>query len=190
MYRADQIIAHALANPVNAHVLATLEQLNIPDAWLVSGCVFQSVWNALTGRPPEYGILDYDVFYFDPDVSYEAEDAVIRRCATAFADLRADIQVRNQARVHLWYPRKFGRPYPTLTHATDGLTRFLAPCCSVGIRLEQGRVRLAAPFGVDDLMRMTIRPNLAIDGPPEQYNLKSARWAALWPEVTVLPWLH
>lgn len=187
---ADQIIAHALANPMSARVLEILEGLEIPDAWLVSGCVFQSVWNALTGRKPDYGILDYDVFYFDPDVSYQAEDAVIQRCAEAFAGLDVDVQVRNQARVHLWYPQKFGRPYPALTHATEGLTRFLAPCCSVGIRQEQGRVRLAAPFGVDDLMSMTIRPNLAVPGPAEQYNLKSARWAALWPEVTVLPWLH
>ena len=190
MHRADQIITHAMANPVNARVLKTLEQLNIPDAWLVSGCVFQSVWNALTGRAHEYGILDYDVFYFDPDLSYEAEDAVIRRCAAALGDIGADVQVRNQARVHLWYPQKFGRPYPALTHATEGLTRFLAPCCAVGIRSEGGRIELAAPFGVDDLLSMTIRPNLGIPGPAEQYDLKAARWAAQWPEVTILPWLH
>ena len=35
--------------------------------------------NHLTDRPLDYGIKDYDLNYFDEsDLSYEAEDAVIR----------------------------------------------------------------------------------------------------------------
>ena len=33
----------------------------------------------------DYGIADYDVFYFDPDLSWQAEDAVIRRLQETFA---------------------------------------------------------------------------------------------------------
>lgn len=188
MSPSDSLIAHALADPVNGRILDVLERLAIRDAWLVSGCVFQAVWNGLTGRPPGYGINDYDVFYFDLDTSYAAEDAVIRRCAAALSDIDAEIQVRNQARVALWYPEKFGKPYPPVANATEGLDRFLAPCCAVGLRRVAGRVHLAAPFGLDDLFAMIIRPNPLTTGPQAQYETKAARWKSQWPEVTVLPW--
>jgi hypothetical protein len=186
--RRDQLVDFALANPVNVAVLDRLAALDLPDAWLVSGCVFQPVWNALTGRDPAHGIADYDLFYFDPDPSYEAEDAFIRRCAAAFAGIDAEIQVRNQARVHLWYPEKFGRPYPPLANTPEALTRFLAPCCAVALRKGQGGYEVAAPFGLDDLFAMIVRPNPGVPGSSAQYDAKAARWKACWPELTVLPW--
>lgn len=188
MSEPSVLIAHALADPVNARILDELESLAIPDAWLVSGCVFQAVWNGLTGRAPGYGINDYDVFYFDPDTSWDAEDVVIKRCATALGDVTDEIQVRNQARVALWYPQKFGQPYPPVANATEGLERFLAPCCAVGLRRVNGRIEIAAPFGLDDLFAMTIRPNTLTTGPQAQYETKAARWKSKWPEVTVMPW--
>src|SRR6266576_3520919 len=97
---ADRFISLALANPVNRAILERMPALGLADAWLVSGCLFQTVWNGLTARPLTYGIKDYDIFYFDPDLSELAEDCVIRRCADAFSGLPAEIEVRNQARVH------------------------------------------------------------------------------------------
>lgn len=188
MSRAESLIAHALADPVNVRVLDALDRLALPDAWLVSGCIFQAVWNGLTGRPPGYGINDYDVFYFDPDTSYDAEDAVIKRCAAELGDVKAEVQVRNQARVAIWYPEKFGKPYPPVANATEGLGRFLAPCCAVGLRQAGGRIEIAATFGLDDLFTMTVRPNRLTTGPQDQYEAKAARWKAQWPEIVVLPW--
>jgi hypothetical protein len=178
----------ALTNPVNATVLDRLATLNLPDSWLVSGSVFQTVWNARTGRDPQHGINDYDVFYFDPDTSWEAEDAIIRQCTDVFADIEAEVQVRNQARVHLWYPQKFGQPYAPLKDSIESLTRFLAPCCSVGLRKSAMGHELAAPFGVDDLLSMTIRRNALTIGTRDRYEEKAARWKACWPEITILPW--
>ena len=79
-----------------------------------SGALFQTVWNVLTHRAPDYGIKDYDVFYFDPDTSWDAENDVIVRAKHMFADVDAAIEVRNQARVHLWFEAKFGAPYAPL----------------------------------------------------------------------------
>ena len=60
-------------------------------------------------------IRDYDLFYFDDsDLSWEAEDRAIRRCAALFADLGVTVELRNQARVHLWYEMRFGHPSPRL----------------------------------------------------------------------------
>ena len=54
-----------------------------------SGCLVQTVWNVLTRRAVDYGINDYDVFYFDPDTSWAAEDAVIRTAAQRASPISA-----------------------------------------------------------------------------------------------------
>src|SRR5579862_4717491 len=98
----DAFLAAALRNPVNQAIADELFHLELPDAWLVSGCLVQSVWNVLTGRAYDYGISDCDVFYFDHDVSWQAENTVIRRLDERLAHLGVRIEVRNRARVHLW----------------------------------------------------------------------------------------
>ena len=90
-----------LRNPVVDEVLDRAERLDLPDWYLAAGCLFQTVWNVLDGRDPEHGIGDYDLVYHDgSDLSWEAEDRVIRRCGAAFADLGVEVEVRNQARGH------------------------------------------------------------------------------------------
>jgi hypothetical protein len=67
-------------SPINVSILGRGSMLCVPDWWLTAGAVFQTVWNVLDGRNPGAGIADYDLFYYDAsDLSYEAEDAVIRR---------------------------------------------------------------------------------------------------------------
>src|SRR5882724_11746417 len=97
----SEFLTAALRNPVNEIIAAKLFELALPDAWLVSGCLVQKVWNVLTGRAAGYGINDYDVFYFDPDTSWAAEDAVIRKLSSVLAHLDVKLETRDQARVHL-----------------------------------------------------------------------------------------
>src|ERR1700761_4794526 len=71
-------------------VLARAASMNLPGWYLVAGCLYQTVWNVVTGQPPEAGILDYDLVYFDSsDLSWGAEDAVIQTGHQVFADLPA-----------------------------------------------------------------------------------------------------
>ncbi len=56
------------------------------------------MWNGVTDRPPTNGIKDYDVFCFESgDLSWEAEDAVIKAGQEVFADLPAEVKIRNEA---------------------------------------------------------------------------------------------
>jgi hypothetical protein len=182
-----QFIEAVLRNPINREIVKRLPSLGAGDAWLVSGALFQSAWNTITRRAPDHGILDYDVFYFDPDVSWEAEDAVIRRGAELFADLGKKVEIRNQARVHLWFPQKFGMPYPPLRKSVEGIDRFLMNCAQVGIAPGAGRPEVYAPAGFADIENMIIRPNYVANFRAEAYYEKSRRWQSLWPELTVLP---
>lgn len=177
----------ALANPINLVIVERLPRLQVPDCWLVSGALFQTVWNCLTNRPVDYGIRDYDVFYFDADTSWEAEDAVIKRAADVFADLNAAVEVRNQARVHLWYENKFGMHYPPLGRSTDGIDRFLMHNAMVGIRGHDAAFKIYSPRGFADIFSMTVRPNRVSNFHPIRYREKAERWRELWPELTILP---
>ena len=157
-----ELAAIVRADPGLMHVLTTVRALDLPDWRLVSGAVYQAVWNARTGRPAGYGVKDYDLAYFDAsDLSYEAEDVVIKRVAAAFDEpFRSQVEVRNQARVHLWFQNRFGEPYEALGSTDEALGRFVAPTFAVGVRLEaDDRLGIAAPFGLDDVFALTIRPN-------------------------------
>ena len=181
-----RFLSLALANETNRTILDRLPDLNLPDAWLVSGSLFQAAWNGLTGRTPDYGIKDYDIFYFDPDTSWEAEGRAIARARALFAQFGIEVELRNQARVHLWYPQKFGMPYPPLTCATDGIDRFLAPACMVGVQTAEGGWRTYAPFGFDDIAKMTVRPNPVANFNAVRLAEKAARWKEKWPELTLV----
>ncbi|WP_420968465.1 nucleotidyltransferase family protein [Bradyrhizobium sp. B120] len=182
----DQFLAAALRNPANQAITDELHRLALPDAWLVSGCLVQTVWNVLTNRPIDHGISDYDIFYFDPDTSWEAEDAVIRALKARLGHLGVAIEARNQARVHLWYPDKHGLPYPALSRSTDGIDRFLTATTQIGIRRSGNGYEVYAPNGFDDVAGMIVRPNRTANFSAANYANKAARWSALWPEITVL----
>ncbi|UPK36318.1 nucleotidyltransferase family protein [Bradyrhizobium sp. 186] len=181
-----RFLALALKNPVNVAIIDELHSLALPDAWLVAGCLAQTVWNVLTGRAIDHGISDYDAFYFDPDTSWEAEDSVIRRLHERLGHLGAKVEIRNQARVHLWYPDKHGLPYPPLTRATDGIDRFLTQNTQVGVRRAGDGYQAYAPHGFDDVERLIVRPNPGLNFSAANYVTKAARWQALWPEITVI----
>ena len=168
-------------------VLSVARCLCLPDWLMFSGAVYQPVLNHLTGRPLDYGIKDYDLAYFDAsDLSYEAEDAVIRQMKAAFDEppLRSMVEVRNQARVHLWFEAKFGEPYPPLSCTAEALERFTARTFAVGVRLEpDNRLHIEAPFGLADLFGLRLRPN------PRRKTVHFARTSVdvrlRWPELVI-----
>ena len=114
--------------PLLMEVLTGLRDDGLPDHLLVAGAIYNLVWNRLTGRPDLTGINDIDAFYYDAsDLGWDAEDVAIQRLARRFAHLPLPVQVRNQARVHLWFPDKFGTPFPPLTSSAEMLGRSLLP---------------------------------------------------------------
>jgi hypothetical protein len=176
------------AAPNLMRVLSVARELDLPD-WLVfSGAVYQPVLNHLTGRAPDYAIKDYDLAYFDAsNISYEAEDVVIRRVAAAFEPpFDKLVEVRNQARVHLWFEGKFGEPYAPLTCSAEALERFVSATFSVGVRLEADeRLTIVAPFGLDDLFALRMRPNPR--RPTNGFARAVASLTVRWPELRVEP---
>ncbi|ATU67237.1 nucleotidyltransferase family protein [Piscinibacter gummiphilus] len=179
----QRFLRDTLANRNNRAILDRWATLDLPDGWLVAGCLFQTVWNLQAGRTAEADIKDYDLFYFDGgDLGAEAERHVQARADEVLGDLGITVEAANQARVHLWYEAHFGEPYPTvLRNARDGIERFLVPATCVGIRPGE----VCAPYGLDGLYAgvMTMNPLV-----PHRalFERKVASYRARWPWLRVV----
>jgi hypothetical protein len=140
------------------------------------------------GRNPTDGIVDYDIIYFDPDQSREAEEVVNIRAQALFQDLNIKIQIKNQSRVHMWYEPKFGLPYPELKSATESLHYYPSKVQAIALQGRRGsRISFDAPFGFENILRMVVRPNRALEF-PDVYEAKIKRWKDVWPTLKVYPW--
>lgn len=112
------------------------------------------------------------------------EDAVRSR----LVGFPAPMEVRNQARVHDWFEDYFGIAYPPLSCADEAITRYASATHAVGIRLLQDdQLDVFAPFGLEDIFAMVIRPNYALPN-RETHERKAARAKSVWSEVTIIPW--
>ncbi|WOC16018.1 nucleotidyltransferase family protein [Pseudochrobactrum sp. MP213Fo] len=177
------------SSPLLMDVLNRAKQLQLAEWYIVSGALYNLVWNVLTNRPQAHGIKDIDLFYYDgSDLSYEAEDKIIKAGETLFSGLPLPVEIRNQARVHLWFEKHFGQAYTPLQSSQEGIDRFASKTHAVGIRLdENGKFDLYAPFGLDDIFSFRITPNTIIDN-RVTHRAKAARAKKNWPEITIIPW--
>ena len=167
-----------LSNPANRALLERLPVLGLPQCYLTGGCLFQAVWNSRLGWEADRHVRDYDVSYFDPtDLSWEAEDRAIRQVNEATVDLGVRVELSNQARVHVWYEQKFGTPGIVLGSSKEAISRFLMPCCCLGIEVATGA--LFAPFGLADTWEGILRPNPS-NLQPERFRAKAADYQLRW----------
>jgi hypothetical protein len=178
-----------IRNQTLTEVLTRAAALGLPGWYLAAGCLYQTVWNVVTGRPPEAGILDYDLDYFDGSaLSWQAEDAVIQAGQQLFGDLPVPVEIRNQARVHLWYEQRFGVACPPHDSTEAAIDTFETTTACVGVRLQPGgRWRIYAPHGLGDIFNLVVRPNPVL-APRHVYQAKVTRWLQQWPSLTILPW--
>jgi len=174
-----------LANPVNVALLERLPALGLKDCWLVAGCLFGPVWNALSGQPPDANIRDYDIFYWDEDTSWEAEDAVIRRADALLADLGVVHELRNQARVPLWFESRFGQPFPAIGSCADSIGRFIVAATCLGLRPDGAAGHeVCTPHGLDALFAGILAHNPR-NPTPDRFLPKCASYRARWPFLTI-----
>ena len=96
------------------------------------------------------------------------------------------VRIYEQSCVHLWFEGKFGEPYDPLTCTDDAPAHFVAPACAVGVRLEaDDSLSVIAPFGLEDVFDMVIRPN-PTRGLAKGWERVIANARGRWPEITVV----
>ncbi len=161
----------------------------LDNYYIGAGCITQTVWNYLFCNPLDYGIKDIDFVYFDEkNMDYEAENKVISNLKELYSDFRIEVDVKNQARVHLWYKEHFGydiMPYKSIEAA---INTWPTTATAIGVRKGgNNNLKVYAPFGLNDMFGKIVRPN-KIQITEEIYRNKISNWLKKWPELTIIPW--
>jgi hypothetical protein len=170
------------------NILRRFDEIGLTDGWLVAGCVAQTVWNVAFEQDVATGIKDADIVYFDPsDLSAERETRHEQRLRSKFSHLPLKLDVKNEARVHLWYEARFGYPIVPYSSCADAIASFPTTATAVGVRLNNGEFECCAPFGLDDLFGLIVRPNKR-QITEAIYQAKLMRWRSIWPRLDYLPW--
>jgi hypothetical protein len=189
LHRQVQYLEDGLKqNPVAQAVLAVGADLGLPNWYFGAGGVAQTVWNLQRGFEAAAGIKDYDLVYLDPtDLSDESERQIEEEVVRRLSHLDVVVDVKNEARVHLWYVERFGRHLEPYASTEDAIATWPTTASSVGVRRDGDGFVVCAPFGLADLLGMVARPNKTIVT-RDVYEEKVSRWAARWPRLRIITW--
>lgn len=171
-------------------VLQVLKKLNLPfDYYVGAGSITNTIWNDISGYSICYGISDIDIVYYDRrNIESEIEMELKAEIKSQLGDFQFELDVKNQARVHLWYESKFGfpiQPYVSLEAAIDS---WPTTATALGVREERnGLFKIYAPYQLNDLFSMVVRPNKLMVT-KEIYDNKATKWKEKWPKLSIIPW--
>lgn len=176
------LASHAISiireDPVRWHLLGLVRDLQLPDCWIGAGFVRNAIWDRLHDRPCSRPASDVDVIWYARDRADPAEDraceALLRASAPSIA-----WSVKNQARMHV---RNDDQPYDC---ATDAMRHWPETATAVAVRRHgPDGCDVAAPYGLDDLFGLVLRPT------PRFWHDKrgiyddrasAKRWTDTWP---------
>ncbi len=182
------LTALVLGHPILSGIMKAWPQLALPDCWLSGSAIAQARWNEAFGLPATHGIADVDLVYFDAsDLSEKAEDEHAVRIARIFPDMPVRIDLKNQARVHLWYEARFDYAIEPYRSAAQAIATFPTTSAAIGVRPSASGIDMIAPFGLADLLAPVVRPNRA-QITQAIYETKLARWKSLWPDLQATQW--
>ncbi|KKQ79819.1 MAG: hypothetical protein UT01_C0027G0004 [Candidatus Daviesbacteria bacterium GW2011_GWA1_38_7] len=183
--QTDYLLEIVLKNPYISTILNGNPFPKYDNWYLGAGCICQSVWNHLSDKKITDGIKDYDLVYYNAkDISKESEEKEQERIRSLFLSIQAEIEVVNEARVHLWFEQDFGKKIDQLKSCEDAINRWPTTATSVGVNKINGKLNVYAPYGLNDLFGMVVRPNK-----PSVikwvYEKKVEKWTKKWPDLKV-----
>ncbi len=170
-------------------VVKRAKQLEIDNYYIGAGCITQTVWNYLFNYPLDYGIKDIDFVYFDGvNLDFQSENRMIMQVKQLYSDLKIEVDVKNQARVHLWYQDHFGYSIEPYTSIESAINTWPTTATAIGVRMEKdNEFKVYAPFGLNDLFGKVVRANRA-QITKQIYEKKVSSWLSKWPDLIVIPW--
>src|SRR3989339_1810059 len=170
-------------------ILDALARLDIPEYYAGAGCIVQTVWNYLSVFSEGKGIDDIDIAYFDAaDLSYEAEDRIIKKITLALSEISVKLDIKNQSRVHLWYKECFGYEIEPYSSLEDAINTWPTTATSIGVRKNRaGEFMVYAPLGLNDIFGKIVRANKK-KITKEIYQKKVDKWLKTWPDLKIIPW--
>ena len=134
------------------------------------------------------GISDIDFVYFDNnDLTINGENKIIENINNIMGIIPVKIDIKNQARVHLWYKQHFGYDIKPYISVENTINSWPTTATSIGVRIENKKFEIYAPYGLNDLFGMIVRANKT-QITEEIYYQKVNKWIKKWSSLTIIPW--
>jgi hypothetical protein len=176
---AEALRSILLADSVRWRALVSVMALGLPDCWIGAGFVRNAVWDHLHGLAATVPSGDVDVVWFDPQRADPGEDAAVEARLRAL-DPGLDWSVRNQARMH---ERNGDAAYAS---CVDAMRHWPETATAVAVRRTgEAACDIAAPFGLDDLFGLVVRPTPGIMRQVYLDRVAKKRWAERWPRLRI-----
>lgn len=178
MDAASKVVAILRADPIRWHLLKVVSDLDLPDGWIGAGFVRNAVWDHLHGRVASSPSSDVDVIWYD---LFCTDAAVDRKHEAELCAVEPTIawSVKNQARMH---DRNGDDPYSS---ATAAMRYWPETATAVAVRrVGEDDCEVAAPFGLDDLLTLVLRPTprfVCEKRHVYEDRVRSKRWTCSWP---------
>ncbi len=171
------------ADPERWRVLGLVASLRLPDCWVGAGTIRDAVWDHGHGRPPAPPSGEVDVVRFDAARVAPSADRALEDALRAL-DPGVAWSVRNQARMHV---RNGDPPYASTTEAMrrwpETATAVAARRTGIG-EAGDGGFAVAAPFGLDDLFGLVLRPTFGATDERRavhEARVRDKAWLRKWP---------
>lgn len=180
----QKLISIIQQSPEIEETLDVCAEYGLPNYYLAGGAITQSVWNSLLGLPLLEKVKDFDVIYFayeEIENEKRHEEEINNRVSHPIP-----IDVKNQAFVHEWYPKKFGNKIEPYVRSEGGISSWLS-AFAIGVRKVGSEYKVFAPFGLVDTMNMHVKPN-KVAMCEENYLKMTTSFRQRWPQIVVDPW--
>lgn len=184
MITNERLIQLIQEDELMLYILKNAQSLNLPDWWICAGFVRAKVWDVLHGFSERTLLPDIDVIYFDSTVqSVELE----KEYEQTLLHLQPHLpwSVKNQARMHIV------NRIPPYESSIDAISKFPETATALGVKLnDHGKVVLAAPHGIEDVVNCQVKPTPYFTQSEEQMEIYKDRvikknWKARWDKLEV-----
>lgn len=163
-------------------IIHTAGILELPDWWICAGFLRSKIWDTLHGFKERTITPDVDVIYFDPaNIDEEYEKKLEKKLKSLMPE--TPWSVKNQARMHVV------NQIPPYTSSEDAISKFPETATALGVKLDrESRLVLTAPCGLEDVLRMELKPTPFFTETRERAAIYEERlikknWTAKWPMV-------
>lgn len=166
-------------------ILRNVKLLNLPDWWVCAGFVRSKIWDVLHGFTERTPLSDVDVIYFDRGNLQEFEE---KKLEVKLRSMNPNIpwSVKNEARMH-----KVSKMSPYLS-SVDAISKFPETATALGLTLDdQNNIILAAPYGIDDVLNLIVKPTPYFENTKEKIEIYEERirkknWKSTWDKLEIV----
>jgi len=176
-----RLVNLVLGDSIMMDILRTVRSLDLPEWWIGAGFVRNKVWDVLCNLPQQTGEQrDVDVLYFNPTNTSEAVDNQLNiRLEQQLPEVTWECV--NQARTHRWHD------HPPYSSSLEALSTWVETATAIAVRLnDDDTIEVAAPFGLDDLFAMIVRPTPRASLDDFERRYKEKGWLTRWPKLRII----